>query len=188
MLVKTGVWTLDYSIIDAKGKTAHLGVYLPKYRDSEGAAVTIEPADDPHDFALALGAALDRIITGRISRVTLSTVVASQDFPYLDPEDAAPYKAAPLLESDVEEGVTLVYRATNNATFQHRIPTIDEAALLLDGRANMGNSDVASWLVLMTTPEELAADWTVAPSDSRGVDIAALSTSKAAFKADYSLP
>lgn len=180
MLEKVGVWEISYTIRDAKGNHSQLLIYYPKFKDTSGAAVTVETVDDPEYFAWVMAGLLDQLVTGQIVRINVGTTVWDGTFPS---EADANLKTSPAVLSDVQEGVTLIFRTAGGDVFQHRIPTIDETKLRVSGELNTGDTDAASWLAMMTIPEdaEIGGDWTVGASDARGVDLVTFEKSIQSF-------
>lgn len=173
-------YEVNYTIQDAKRKFSVLTAYIWR-RDKYTEDLAFEGIRDPEQFAMALGDAIDKIITGKITRISISTVLMTSDFPF---ETSYNFKPAPELGSDVEEGIKVTFRTAQGNYFSHRIPTINEIYLTERGEFDQSTfpvGPVAEYLALMEAPSETVADWEVYPTDSRNIDLAYWTGSEDAF-------
>lgn len=162
-------YEVNYTIEDGKGSKSVMTVYVWR-RDQYTDPLIFEGHRDPEQFALELGSAIDKIIKGKIKRITIGTVLRDEDFPFPPSHTFKPF-ADP--NSDVEEGITVTYKTVQGYIFKHRIPTIDEAVINADGELDLSNvaSDQTYFIHLMLTPSETSADWEVYPTDHRNTDL-----------------
>lgn len=161
------IWRASFTIRDEKNRTRQTGIYLDVPDD-----YTPSDPSDPVEYVREYARALNAIITGAIVNISLEILVDL-------PNDI---RTSPLSNSDVEEGVAIVWE-TNTTTVSQRVPTFDET-LVIPGTDAILESD-SDWLyfvAMMTNPIDLPADWSVHPTDSRGVDIIALRSARERFK------
>lgn len=161
------MWKISYTIKDEKGATAIMSINLP---DVDLITIT-DLADSPLAFASEFAAVIDPLINGQIVAINANVHVALP----------AGIKAAPELSSDVEEGATFTWVTADKFTSQMRVPTFRET--LINGQiVDLTNAAVIEFLEMVTIPEELPADWSIAPTDARGNDIVGLVRAKENFK------
>lgn len=150
-------WTVTFTVRDEKNQTSRVQLYLPY-------GPITQPQDDPVEFAQEFATRLDSVISGRVEAINLTL---SADLP-------AGIKAAPTLDSDVEEGALFIYRTAGGYTVKQRIPTILESMINPGGGADfIGSVDLADLSTMMTQPGDLPSNWTIGPTDYRGDDIVA---------------
>lgn len=174
-------YEVNYTIEDAKRKISILTVYIWR-RDKYTEDALFEGIRDPEQFAVELGLAIDKLITGRIKKITIGTTLMTSDFPF--PFSSGSFKPVADIGSDVEEGVRVTFLTAQGNYFSHRIPTIDE--IYLTERGELDQSEfpigrVAEYLTLMTLPSETPADWEVYPTDNRNIDLTDWTASGDAF-------
>lgn len=163
------LFQMGITVRDAKGATSVISAYL-KTPDSID-----DPNNDPAQYAADYALAIDNMINGQVVSISLAQVVALP----------VGLKSSPLSDSDVEESAKLVWRTDNNTTVRQLIPSITEdlfAAHLL----NTSLTPVSDFIELVTHPEDLPADWNVAPCSNRGEDIETLDSGKKNFTSSRS--
>ncbi len=158
-------WLVSLTVRDAKDQKSVIPVYV------QSPDVIADPADDPAEWAQELATRMDDLIDGQIVAIAAARVV----------ELPAGLKAAPNPNSDVEEGMTFYWNTAISAPSHVRIPTWREDLAEIDGSAS-DTVDVANFSLMFTGPEELPANWSVDPTDSRGSSIVARIRTKETFR------
>lgn len=157
--------SLFYTVEDEKGIKSTFRIKFPTTTDI---AVLKE-------FARTTGTMVDGLITGRI--VDVSIGVGVEDLP-------GGWKAAPLANSDVEEGARFSFRTAVNSVTGFRIPTFDEA-LIVPGtkEVDVANEDVDDFVQRIIAGQTVGLI-NVSPSDDREEDIVALDGARESFGKD----
>jgi len=163
------MWQLSITMRDDKDKRASVQLYLPF---SDLTTIT-DAAQSPVEFAQQFATYLNAVTTGVIESISLSLRV---DLP-------AGLRTVPDASSDVEEGALFIYRTANGFTTRQRIPTFDES-LIQPGTREVDRTAlvVADLIEMMTIPSDLPGNWGIAPSDSRGDDITAVTETREQFR------
>lgn len=155
-----------YTIEDEKGISSTTEVNVPGTASFDNAAV----------FAVEMAQLINALIRGAIRRVGLAFLVDIS---------GAGLRAAPLADSDVEEGARFQFRTANGFYTGLRIPTFDEAKIVAASRdVDLADSDVAAFVTAMTTGINLipaGGTGTLQPSDKREEDIVSLTEAKEQF-------
>lgn len=159
-------YEINYTIEDAKKRTANLVVYIQR-EDKYDSEWNFDGVNDPEQFALFLGKAIEGIIAGRVKRISITTVITPADFPF----PTTTFKPIADVNSDVEEGVKVFFQTADGHIFSHRIPSIDEIYLNDDGTLNDQATPVALYLTYMTVPSNLVDGWTIQPVDNRNEEL-----------------
>lgn len=154
--------SLFYGIQDAKGANSTFRIKFPTSTD-----IAILK-----DFARTTGTMVDNLIKGLITDVSIGIGVESLP---------TTWKAAPLPDSDVEEGARFSWRTLVGSITGFRIPTFDEAHIV-DGTREVDLADAA----VDTFVDRITAGYTgglinVSPSDDREEDIEALVEARESF-------
>lgn len=163
--------TIRYTIEDDKGQKSSLSVPVSHPANQTAAA------DSVYEYAVAFAHALDAVILGRITSITVTMRI---------PVPASPgVKGVADPAADVEEGVLLKFATADNTIKAMRLPTFNEGYLFREN-PDMTIGPVVDLLDLLTRPAELAANWTVSPTDARGAALASLLHGVEHFKASRS--
>lgn len=127
------------------------------------------------EFARSTGTLIDAVITGRIEEVSIG--IGVEDLP-------TTWKAAPLANSDVEEGGRFSFLTGIGSKTGFRLPTFDEA-YILPGTKQIDVADAAvDALVDRIIAGQTVGIINVSPSDDRGEDITALFSARESFGED----
>lgn len=153
---------VTWTVQDAKGKTSVTKVNFP---DSTDIAIL-------KMFASSTIGLLDPLMKGRIIEAGIGLSVDIS---------AATRKAAPLPDSDVEEGARFQWNTVSGAVTGFRVPTFDEAKLVTGTRnVNTADAQVAAFVNRITDGQTQGLI-NVSPSDDRGSDINALKSARESF-------
>ena len=154
-----------YTIRDAKGETSVMEVKVPDNLTVVNLGI----------FAQQMANLVDNVITGAITRIGVAL-----SFPL-----PGTLKAAPLANSDVEEGARFGFRTTNGYPTGFRVPTFDEALIASGSKeVNTVDADVAALITAVVAGINLVpvgGTGTVGATDDRGEDIIALNFAKEQF-------
>lgn len=158
------VWTVSYTIEDAKGLTSTMEVNF-------ASATTF---DDARRAAARVAELVNPLIIGAIRKIN---IVYSVDLP-------TTLRTAPEANSDVEEGARFQFRTANGFYTGMRVPTFSEAHLAPNSRdVNTDHPAVEAFVnalrngVSLTNPAAL-----VNCTDKRNEDIVALSFAREQFQ------
>lgn len=158
-------WTVMYSIQDEKGKTSTTEINMP----------TATTFTDASIMAGEMALLVDAMITGQITRIG---IVATVDLPVT-------LKAAPLANSDVEEGARFQFRTINGFFSGLRLPTFDEAAIVAGSKAvDLTDGDVTAFVTAMVDGLDITGaggSGVIQPADKRNEDLTALEFAKEQF-------
>lgn len=160
-------FSILYSIRDAKNQSSTMQINVPA-----GTAFS-----DVQLFAREFALLLDPCINGVITRVGVSLAVdVSTAGLAISPDNTA----------DVEEGARFQFRTAGGYNTAFRIPTFLESKIATGSKdVNTADTDIAAIIAAMTAGIDLAplgGGGTVAPTDPRGDDVAALTFAREAFQ------
>ena len=146
-------WTIRYTIEDNKGQESVVSVNV------KAPAVIQSSADDPFEYAKALGNTIHEMTRGRIVSATLTRRIPTPPT----------WQYTPLPGSDVEEkGVFKFLAGTGNYYTTVTVPTFDEELVGGWGEIDTDAAQVEAFVNLMTRPYQTAQRWNVRPCDARG--------------------
>jgi hypothetical protein len=156
-----------YSVLDAKGQSSTMEVNVPSSVTFANIVL----------FASEVAKLIHPLMTGQITRIGVAFTVALP----------AGLRAAPLANSDVEEGARFQFGTSGGFYTATRIPTIDESIILPGTRqVNTANAAVAALVTALRDGLNLVpvgGTATVSASDSRGEDITSLASAVEMFQA-----
>lgn len=152
------------SIRDAKGKVSTMKINFP----DEVNIGMVKDFLNGSDSGLGI---IDALIKGQVVSAGIGLEV---DLP-------AGLKAAPLPDSDVEEGARFSFRTSTGSITGYRIPTFDEAKIVQGSRnVDTTDEDVSDWIDRMTEGRTVGLE-NASPSDDRGADVVALESARESF-------
>lgn len=159
------IWRASLTIRDEQGKTRVSSLHLNNDASESEAEIV--------QFMQAYAALVDTLITGAIVDINLTQVVPLP----------GGIKTTALASSDVEEGALFVWLTTEGLPVQQRIPTFAEDFILPGtDQVDRADPDVSDFVQITVAPIELPEEWSVFPSDSRGVGLQDVSSAKESFK------
>lgn len=152
-----------YSVVDEKGAQSTFEVNLP----------TATAFADVVTFAGSMAQLVNPLITGAITRIGVAFTV---------PIPGTGVRAAPLADSDVEEGARFQYRTAGGFLTALRLPTFNEAFVQAQSR----NVDLLDVAVAPFNTAMIAGIAGEQPSDKREEDIVALDFAREQFQSSRS--
>lgn len=158
---------LTYSIQDSKGKVSTAKINFPNAVDIGQVA----------SFAIDTATMLNNIIKGRIIDAGMGIQVSLA---------GATIRSAPDPDSDVEEGARFSWNTGSGAITSFRIPTFDEALMILGSNAvDLSNIDVNTFVQRILQGKTTGLI-NASPSDDRGSDITNVASARESFTATRS--
>lgn len=152
------MWTIIFTIKDAKGKTSKVEIHLP------GAVLLAAVEAFMNSFVLLLDAVIGGMITGMSATRNFTVPGAA--------------KQAPQAASDVEEGALFIFNTVGGHQTRFRVPTFLETKVASDSRlVNQADAAVAPLINAM-----IAGLAGTLPSDARDEDITSISSAKELFQ------
>ncbi len=162
-----GYYTICVTIEDAKQQKSRVIWHMPRLTwDSFVSSFNIEPANDVEYYAHVQAELIDKIIDGKVIDVAITTHVTAASFPGLV-EDL---KAAPLANSDVEEGGRFSWQYQNQQTRKMWIPSVSEVWFNDQGHLEyVFADDMWRFIGNFELPEdtEIGADWSIKAETTR---------------------